>query len=189
MTTDIELLANGVTAASILLAGRNSVHTWWVGIVGCVAFGLVFYAARLYADVALQIFFVATSLIGWWQWVRGDQGKALVVSHAGSGLLGQAVVIGMVTTLGYGAILDHYTDAYAPFLDSAIMAFSVIAQIFLMNRRIETWLFWLIVNSIAVPLYASRELYLTAFLYGAYWVNAVVSWRRWRGLVQPMAHG
>lgn len=33
-----------------------------------------------------------------------------------------------------------------------------------------------------VPLFASRELYLTAVLYAAYLVNAGVSWRHWQQL-------
>ena len=67
----LEISANLITTASILLAGRNSIHTWWTGIIGCVLFGVLFYDARLYADVALQVFFLATSISGWWAWVHG----------------------------------------------------------------------------------------------------------------------
>lgn len=35
-----ELAANAFNAVSIVLAGRNSVHTWWTGIVCCVLFCL-----------------------------------------------------------------------------------------------------------------------------------------------------
>lgn len=185
--TALEIAANAVTTASILLAGRNSVHTWWTGIVGCLLFGVVFFDARLYADVALQGFYVVTSAIGWWQWLRGAGGGALAVSHAGRRLLAWATPLAVIATAGYGALLHHFTDAYAPFADSAVLAFSVVAQILLMQRRVETWVFWLLVNSIAVPLFASRELYLTAGLYGVYWVNAIVSWFTWRRLaVAPL---
>ena len=92
--------------------------------------------------------------------------------------------IGLLTTAAYGALLHHYTNAYAPFLDSSVLVFSVIAQLLLLQRRVENWPLWLIVNSIAVPLYASRGLYLTAFLYGCYWINAVVSWVLWRKLAR-----
>ncbi len=180
MSSSLELSANAVITASILLAGRNSIHTWWTGIVGCLLFGLLFYGTRLYADVALQGFFVAASALGWWQWRFGRQGAPLPVSSGGFALLGPAALIGFAATLAYGAVLHAYTDAYAPFIDSAVLAFSVIAQILLMRRRIETWFFWLLVNTIAMPLYASRGLYLTAGLYGAYWVNALVAWRYWR---------
>jgi hypothetical protein len=56
----LELSANGIATLSILLAGRNSVHTWWTGIVGCLLFGALFLQSRLYADVLLQGFFLVT---------------------------------------------------------------------------------------------------------------------------------
>ena len=59
------------------------------------------------------------------------------------------------------------------------MSLSVLGQLLLMRRRIETWPVWLLVNSIAVPLYASRGLSLTAVLYAVYWVNALLAWRHW----------
>jgi nicotinamide mononucleotide transporter len=67
-------------------------------------------------------------------------------------------------------------------VDSAVLVFSVIAQLLMMQRRIENWPVWLLVNTIAVPLYASRGLYLTAVLYAGFWVNAIVSWIGWRKL-------
>ncbi|CUI08723.1 Ribosyl nicotinamide transporter, PnuC-like [Janthinobacterium sp. CG23_2] len=65
--------------------------------------------------------------------------------------------------------------------------FSVVAQLLLMQRKVENWAFWILVNTVAVPLYASRGLYLTAFLYACYWVNAIVSWLWWRRLARQGA--
>jgi nicotinamide mononucleotide transporter len=178
----LEIAANAFTAVAIFLAGRNSVHTWWTGIVGCTLFGLLFAQSRLYADVVLQVFFVATGVLGWWRWVRGRDGAPLPVTHAGLRTLLWMVPIGVVATAAYGALLHHYTNAYAPFVDSAVLVFSVIAQLLMMGRRIENWPVWLLVNTIAVPLYASRGLYLTAVLYAGFWVNAIVSWIWWRKL-------
>ena len=178
--TGLEFAANVVTALSVLLAGRNSVHTWWSGIIGCILFALLFYQVKLYADVALQGFFVVTSVLGWYQWLHGRDGRERVITQTAWTVLVAMLITGMVVTFIYGYVLHHYTDAYAPFIDSAVLAFSVLAQLLLMQRRVETWLFWLIVNSIAIPLYASRELYFTAALYSVYWVNAVVAWYGWR---------
>jgi nicotinamide mononucleotide transporter len=180
--TPLEISANAFTAVAIFLAGRNSVHTWWTGIVGCTLFGLLFAQSRLYADVVLQVFFVATSVLGWWRWVRGRDGAPLPVTHAGQRTLLWMVPVGIVATAAYGALLHYYTNAYAPFVDSAVLVFSVIAQLLMMQRRIENWPVWLLVNTIAVPLYASRGLYLTAVLYAGFWVNAIVSWIWWRKL-------
>lgn len=182
MISNLEICANIIITVSIVLAGRNSVHTWWTGIIGCGLFALLFWQVNLYADLLLQLFFILTSALGWWQWQRGDKGQALSISSASGPLLFAAVLLGAMTALAYGALLHRFTDAYAPFIDSAVLVFSVIAQLLLMQRRRQTWVFWLLVNSLAVPLFISRGLYLTAFLYALYWINALVSFYRWRHL-------
>jgi len=184
MIGPLEIAANGFATAAILLAGRNSIHTWWTGIVGCSLFALLFFQTRLYADVVLQVFFVLSSVAGWRLWLRGDHGRELTVRSADVRTPAWIVPLGLACAAGYGALLHFWTDAYAPFADSMVLVFSIIAQLLLMGRRIENWPFWLLVNSIAVPLYASRGLYLTAVLYAVYWVNAIVAWLAWRRLAR-----
>ena len=179
MTTPLEIAANAVMALSIVLAGRNNIHSWWLGVIGCSMLAALFYSSRLYADVALQGFFIVTCLIGWRQWTGGG-GGALPISNARPLLVGSMAVAGLAATAAYGLMLQAWTDAYAPFIDSAVLMFSIIAQLLLMGRRLQTWPFWLLVNTVSIPLYASRGLYLTAALYVAYWLNALASWFFWR---------
>lgn len=182
--TLLEVAANGFATISILLAGRNSVHTWWTGIVGCLLFAWLFFLARLYADVTLQIAFIATSAAGWWWWARGAAGTPTPVRHARRALLFGLGALSLGAAIGYGAMLHAFTDAYAPFIDSFVLVLSLFAQLLLVRRLVETWPIWLAVDTIAVPLYASRGLYLTSALYAAYWVNACYGWWRWRREVQ-----
>lgn len=186
MPSTLELAANLMVAIAIVLSGRNNVHTWWTGIVGCSLFAALFYQTQLYADVVLQFFFIGTSIAGWWKWLRGDHGKPLAVSHAKFRSLAWTVPVGVAATAAYGGMLSR-TDAYLPFIDSAVLVFSVIAQLLLMQRRIETWAFWLVVNTVCVPLYWSRGLHLTAALYAFYFLNALVAWRYWTRLASEKA--
>jgi len=178
-----ELAANLVNALSIILAGRNSIHTWWTGIVGCLLFAAVFFSAKLYADVTLQAFFIVTSVMGWITWARGENHRPLPIRRTGPRLTAVLFVIGALVAGFYGWLLHRFTDAYAPFVDSIVLAFSVLGQLLLMGRRYESWFCWLLVNTIAVPLYISRGLNLTALLYAVFWVNSVVALFRWRRLM------
>ena len=178
----MELAANAFVATAIFLAGRNSVHTWWTGIIGCALFAWVFYHSRLYADVTLQVFFIMTSVVGWWKWLHGAGGAELPVRYSQPAALLASTSVAALAATAYGWLLHTFTAAYAPFLDSIVLAFSVLGQLLMMERRVENWWAWLLVNTIAVPLYASRGLYLTAVLYAAFWVNAIVALGRWRRL-------
>ena len=182
--TMIEIVANGLATASIVLAARNNIHSWWTSIAGCTLFGVVFFGARLYADATLQLFFVGASIVGWWLWLHGDAGAPIAIRRAPLRLLAAMAAASLVVGIGYGLLLHHFTDAYAPFIDSAVLVLSVSAQLLLMWRMIENWIVWLVVNSIAVPLYAVRGLELTSALYVFYWFNAFyggwVWYRTWR---------
>ena len=184
MNAGWEIAANGFNTVSILLAGRNSVHTWWTGIVGCVLFAVVFFGARLYADLTLQCFFILTSILGWWNWLHGRSGSELPVRRIQLQRLLVLCVVGILVAAGYGWLLHRFTNAYAPFLDSLILAFSVLGQFLLMGRCLENWWCWLLVNTVAVPLYTVRGLRLTAILYAVFWLNAVISLRRWDKLLK-----
>ena len=179
-----EAAANLFNAAAIVLAARNNVHTWWTSIVGCALFAYVFFIAKLYADVTLQVFFIGASAVGWWRWMSGDHGAPLPVRRTHSGPMMMMAAAAVIVALAYGALLERFTDAYAPFLDSAILTFSVLGQFLLVDRRIENWWCWLIVNSVAVPVYFSRGLFITAALYAGFWVNALIALVHWRRLLR-----
>lgn len=185
--TELEWAANLTTAAAVWLAARRHVGTWPVGILGCVLFGALFFSSQLYADVTLQVFFIATSLIGWRKWRAcgsTSAGQTVPDTTALSWRIWVGLVlIGMAVVASYGALLAAFTDAFAPFWDSGVLVCSVVAQVLLMQRRREAWPMWLVVNTLSVPLYLSRGLELTAGLYAVFWLNAWYGWWNWSRLV------
>lgn len=178
----LEIAANAVNALSILLAARNSVHTWWTGILACLLFMALFFGARLYADCLLQLFFVGTSLVGWSLWSGRQSRPPVPVSRTRPRTLLYSLAVALAVTLAYGYVLKRFTNAYAPFIDTAVMSLSVVAQLLLMRRRYETWWFWIVVNVLSIGLFASRDLWITAGLYCAFLANAIMAavlWRRY----------
>lgn len=197
-TSYLEWSAVIMTATCIFLAGRNNIHTWWVGIVACMLFGALFYSVQLYADVTLQVFFVVTGLVGWYGWAASRKADMyaeakciplapmpLPISQVNGTSLSIMIAVAVVTAAIYGSILYHYTEAYAPGVDSLVLTFSVLGQLLLMRRKIETWPVWIFVNTMAVPLFYSRELYLTAGVYAIFWLHGWWAWYNWRRLMNP----
>lgn len=172
----LEIAANLINLLSIWLAARNSVHTWWTGIIGCLLFALLFFQARLYADVTLQVFFIGACISGWWNWHTKRDTPPLSIRATPTRWLLLIALAALSVTAGYGLLLHALTNAYSPFVDSAVLAFSIVGQFLLVGRRIENWWAWLIVNTLSVPLYLKRDLNLTALFYAFFWFNA------WYGL-------
>lgn len=184
----LEIFANAMTVVCIFLAGRNNVHTWWTGIVSCIAFGVLFFQANLYADVTLQVFFVITSIIGWMQWTTSkDKNDQLPMTTLPRRKMISMVIAAIGVAVAYGLLLHKYTNAYAPAIDSLVMTFSIIGQLLLMDRRIQNWPVWVFVNLLSAPLYYFRELYITAGLYTVFFFHALYAWNHWRNLSKQKA--
>lgn len=192
----LELAANVFNLLSVWFSSRNNVHTWWSGIVGCALYALLFAEVRLYADVTLQLFFIGSCVIGWIHWRRGGasgsqpradrQGAAaeLPITRVTPLVASAFAIAAVVAAAGYGWLLHSLTDAASPFIDSTVLALSVLAQLLMVARKIETWPVWFAVDCIAVPLYASKGLWLTAAVYAFFLVLVVAGWFRWSALLR-----
>lgn len=176
----LEIFANIFSIGSVYLANRNNIHNWWVGLIGTVLFLVLFYELKLYADVTLQVYFIVTGIWGWWNWAHGKTEKEeRKITRTSNSILFLFALILILGTLGYGYVLLHNTDASYPFPDSFIMVSSIIAQFLLMERKLENWVFWILTDAAAVPLYAKKEIYLTAFIYFIFLINAVWGLFHW----------
>ncbi len=179
MPSALELAANLLVASSIWLAARNSALTWWATIAGCALFGVLCYQHQLYADVVLQLFFIAAAVWGLFSW---HSAQNLPIRQLSGRYLLPYLAAALTIAALYGALLHFWTDAYAPFWDSLVLTLSVLAQLLLIRRYLQNWWCWLLVNSIAIPLYYHRGLELTAAFYALYWLNAAYGlwqWRQW----------
>ncbi|MGI9025012.1 MAG: nicotinamide riboside transporter PnuC [Burkholderiaceae bacterium] len=199
----LEIAGNVFNLLSVWFSARNSVHTWWSGIVGCALYAVMFSGVRLYADVTLQFFFIASCIVGWWNWKKG--GARIAIADGASTFAVEPVstelpitrvapltalvfaALAALSAAGYGALLHGFTDAANPFIDSTVLALSVLAQLLMVARKIETWPVWFAVDCIAVPLYASKGLWMTAAVYGFFLVLVVMGWLRWSKLIERSA--
>ncbi|OZC04003.1 nicotinamide riboside transporter PnuC [Rubricoccus marinus] len=178
----LEASANVAILASVYLARRNSVHTWWTGMAAVVLFALFFYDLKLYADVVLQVFFFGTCVYGWWAWTRGGAGgEELPISTLSPRQRLAALGAIAAAVLFFGTVFSRFTDAALPYPDSFILGGSVVAQLLMMRRIRDHWPIWIAVDVVAVIVYATKGAFLTAGVYAvllALCVQGILEWRR-----------
>ena len=181
----LEIIAALLGVANVLLVVRRSIWNYPFGIAMVSLFFFVFWDAKLYSDALLQVFFLLIQLYGWWAWSRArqvDHGVAVRLMSGRSRLWWLAGTGLAILLWGWG--MARWTDAVAPFADAAIAGMSVSAQILQSLRRIESWLFWIAVDVLAVGLFAWRGLEVTAALYALFLALAIaglIEWKRKAG--------
>lgn len=69
----IEILGAVAGIIYVILEIRQNVWLWPVGIVTSAFYILVFYTSRFYADMSLQVYYLAVSCAGWYWWIKGTR--------------------------------------------------------------------------------------------------------------------
>ena len=167
--------------ASVYLSVREHVASWPTGIVNVALYIAIFHDAKLYADMGLQVVYVAISAYGWYHWLHGGAERTpLPVSRTPRRVALVLAVLAAAGALLLGTFFARTTDASLPYLDSALTCTSLAAQWMLTRKYLENWLVWIAVDLAYVPTFLYKRLYLTAGLYTVFLVLAVMGYREWR---------
>jgi nicotinamide mononucleotide transporter len=178
-TTGVELAAAVLAVLYLLLAIRQRLSCWAAAFASSCLYVWVLFGAKLYMESALNVFYAAMAVYGFWQWQRGGDGAVLQVGHwpiarHAAGILG---VIGLSCISSY--FLRHFTPAAWPFIDSMVTWSSVFATFLVARKVYENWYWWLVIDSVSLCLYFTRHLYLTVLLFACYLVLIGIGMREW----------
>ena len=177
----LELFAAVLGALSVYLSVRQNIWSWPTAIINVVVYAVVFYRAKLYADMGLQGIYALLSLYGWYEWLYGGEDRtALRVSRTTPRLGGRLAVIGLTGAGALGVLLRGTTDAALPFMDSFLSSTSLVAQWMMTRKKVENWLVWIGVDVLYVGMFTYKHLYITAVLYVVFLILAMRGWIDWR---------
>ncbi len=152
---------------SVILSAKANIWSWPAGIVNVFLSAFFYYQIQLYPDMFLMVFFFVTNILGWWRWANPkpeeeDKKKELKVSFMPRGQFLVWLAVGIAGTILVGTLasqlhnwfplLFNLPSAY-PFVDSFILVMSVITTFLMIQKRIECWIIWLLIDVVATYLY------------------------------------
>jgi len=177
---NLETVAVILAIAYLLFAIKENSLCWYCAFFSTAIYVWIFGDVSLYMESALNIYYMAMAVYGWYQWQRGGQDKTgLQISRWSLGNHFLAVGVILIATVTSGYLLAANTDARLPYLDSFTTWASVITTVMVARKIIENWLYWVVINMVSIFLYLDRELYQTAGLFVLYIVLAVAGYIIW----------
>lgn len=180
-----ELLAAVLAIAYLLLIMRENALGWFCALISTAIYTLLFWEVSLLMDSALNVYYMGMAVYGWLQWRSQGQrsqhvtGSLAISTWSWKRHLGSFAVI-LLATLVSGYLLSDNTDAAWPYLDSFTTWASVLTTYMVAKKVLENWLYWIVIDAVALYLYIDRGLYLTALLFMAYLVICVFGYLGWR---------
>lgn len=172
----IELVGTVCYLWSVWLISQRNMLTWPIGIISVLLYMVLFYQIRLYSDALEQIYYFGASVYGWWYWGRARENSiGLVDVHYSSkqwmlGWIGLTIVASLATGILMSKIHMIFPTIFPerasfPFLDAFTTIMSFTAMWLMARRKIESWIYWIIVDIIGIGLYYTKEVKFISLLY------------------------
>ncbi len=180
--TVTELVASVLGIISVSLLVRQNIWCWPIGIVMVTMYVYIFWDARLYSDMGLQVYYIGMQAWGWYHWLHGDKADGtLEVSRLRPRTNALWIAVLVASTGALGFTMSSLTNADVPYWDAATTVMSLLAQYLQTMKWIEAWVLWILVDILATGIYIYKGLFATAVLYAVFLGLAVwglIDWSR-----------
>lgn len=178
---------------AVWLSAKANIWSWPIGIINVALSFFFYYQIQLYPDMFLQIFFFVTNLIGWWRWANPkpeekDNKLELKVTFMKRrqfillfvGGSGGTFLIGMLASNlhDWFPYLFNLPSSY-PYADSFLFVMSIIATFLMIQKRIECWIIWIVIDIVATILYFSKGAKFFSVEYLAFTIIAAFGLWNW----------
>jgi len=175
-----EILAAIAGVGYVILAARRNRLCWIAGGVSSLLFVLLFALDALPMQAGLQVFYVVMSAYGWWSWTRAASAGELPV---GRWPLSRHLVAALALT-ALSFLTAHWlaaqTHAAWPLLDSLTTWFSLLAFWLTARAKLESWLYWIVIDGVLVFVFFAQQMRYTPYLYLFFIVIAIAGFIGWR---------
>ena len=162
--------------AYIFLEYKASIWLWIVGFFMQALDIILYYQKGLYADCAMEFYYIAMTIYGLWAWKFGHKRqpgahKELAITHFAR----HYILPWTLATLAAWAV---------PVADAFTTALSFVGIWALARKYLEQWLIWIVVDVVTCALYFYKDIPFKASLYALYVVIAAFGYMRWRRKMQ-----
>lgn len=170
----IEIIAVIFSLLSALLTSFRSKLCWIFGIVGCVFYGYIFYDKMDWSNFLLQFIFIGVSIYGWFNWNYKNDKFEFLNRKDRIKLIKYPLLL---TTILY--FISYSFNGNFLLLDSITSSLSIVAITLSSNKKIESWIFWILADLLYVYFFIENELYLSSILYLLFIVTSSYGFYNW----------
>ena len=179
----LEFIAFSFGIISVIFAKKENILVYPTGIICTVITVYLLYKAQYFGDMMMNIYYSLMSIYGWWNWSRIENDKYLLkITRFSKNDLGLTVFLFLLTvTITYAVYTFNLTEIKIPnYIDIFTSGIFFTAMWLMANKKLESWVFWIIGDVITVPLYAYRGLGMLSLQYIIFTILAIQGYIEWK---------
>ena len=179
----LEFLAFFFGIISVIYAKKENILVYPTGIICTVITVYLLYKAQYFGDMMMNVYYSLMSLYGWWNWSRKDKNRYLVkIARFSKEDTWLTVLLFTFTVLiTYSVYKFNINEIAIPnYIDIFTSGLFFVAMWLMANKKLESWIFWIIADIITVPLYAYRGLGILSLQYIIFTILAIQGYIEWK---------
>ena len=175
-----EVIAMILGIAYITLIAKESLWGWVFGFFSTLIYTVLFWEGALVSSSFLNFYYMIMAGYGYYSWNKVEEDKKLSITTYPLSKNIKIIAIGAILTLGMGYLSTTYSNAQHAYMDALVMVFSIIATWLLTQKILENWIYWLVIDSVAIVLYWKAGYVVTVLLFGIYIILGIFGFMAWR---------
>jgi len=183
-----ELIAVTFGIISVWFARKANILVFPAGILSTSLYIFIFFAAGLYANMGINLYYTIVSIYGWYNWTRKtDNRQELPISwntkkEQITGIVLLPIIFCLILGLLwlFGNTGKETILSYVQVIDALTTAIFVLGMWYLARKKIENWIFWIVGNLISIPFFFGQGLVFTSFQFVVFLVLAVMGFFEWK---------
>lgn len=184
-----EVFATILGIAYVILAAKESIWCWPAAFISTLIYTALFWEGQLPMQAILNFYYMGMAIYGFMLWSKHGKNNAPLTVRSWSWHKHIAfIIIASLLSIGIGYYLNISSDTQLPYLDSAVMVFSVINTWLMAQKILENWLYWVIIDAAAIYLYWQTGFYVTIIMFSMYLVLAIYGYKEWRNSLKESSH-
>ncbi|MFC3094987.1 nicotinamide riboside transporter PnuC [Alteromonas sediminis] len=180
-TSAAEWVAVLLAVGYVVLAAKQHWLCWLCAFISTGIYVVLFWRVTLPFQSMLNAYYMLMAVYGFWQW-RGKHAvdKPLPVTSLSLFIHGVIIVGGLSLAFALAHIFaEQFNNDYL-WLDASIHILSMITTLMVTHKKIENWLYWMVINSAAAWLYWQSGLLMTSLLMVFYVGFSIYGYMQWK---------
>lgn len=184
--TPLNIIAGIAGVISVVMCAKGRTLFYFIGFIQTGTYLFLAWQNQFYGEVLENIFYLVTMIYGIFVWKsheveNADGTKDVAAKKFTPAQWVGSIVLTIIATIGMGYWLEGIGSAQA-YTDAATNVMAVIAQLLMVWRYREQWIWWFFIDIFCIKLWFVADNWSMVAMYVAWTANTIYGWINWSKL-------